>query len=131
MRKLNKILYAEDQRDIQIIAQLALTSISHYQLHMCNDGEQALEAISDFQPDLVMLDVMMPNMDGPTTFSEMKKRDEMKDIPVLFITAGVQPKEIEQLKAMGALDIISKPFDPVTLGQNIENIWNQHINPDN
>ena len=127
MRELKKILYVEDQKDIQMIAKAALETIGGYELMICSSGIEALAQIAEFTPDLLLLDVMMPGMDGPATLMEIKKRDDAKNIPVMFMTAKVLPSEIDQLMSMGAISIIPKPFDPVTLANNIQQIWNEHF----
>lgn len=123
MKTLEKILYVEDQQDIQMIARVALESISHYQVKVCSDGEEALREVEAFGPDLLLLDVMMPGLDGPHTLAEIRKLEGFKDIPVIFMTAKVLPSEIESLKALGALEVIMKPFEPVELGKDIQAIW--------
>lgn len=127
MRELKKILYVEDQKDIQMIAKAALETIGEYELMICSSGIEALAQIVEFNPDLLLLDVMMPGMDGPATLKEIKKRDDVKNIPVIFMTAKVLPSEIDQLMSMGAISIVPKPFDPVTLANNIQQIWNEYF----
>ena len=125
-KPLQRILYAEDEPDIQEIAVLTLESIGGYSLKVCNTGQEALDAALSFQPDLLLLDVMMPEMDGPTALAEIRKLPGMASIPTVFMTAKIQPQEIKEYKVMGALEIIAKPFDPMTLSDTIQNIWNQH-----
>ncbi len=127
MPQLSKILYVEDQQDIQMIAAVALESINNYKVKVCSSGEEALAAIEEFQPDLLLLDVMMPGMDGPQTLEAVRKIDQYQSIPTIFMTAKVLPDEINSLKALGALDVISKPFDPVLLGGEIQSIWDQNF----
>jgi len=125
MTALKKILYVEDQKDIQLIARVALESISHYELKICDGGEQALDCMAECSPDLILLDVMMPGIDGPGTMIEMRKREELQSIPVIFMTAKVLPDEVDELMSLGALGVISKPFDPVSLGSQIQEIWDR------
>lgn len=120
---LTKILYAEDEPDIQSIAQMALEMMGGYTLEVCNNGQEALEKAEAFSPDLILLDVMMPFMDGPTALSEMRKIPALANTPVIFMTAKVQPQEIEEYKALGAIDVISKPFDPMTLPETVKALW--------
>lgn len=125
MSELKKILYVEDQKDIQMIARVALESISHYEVKICDGGEQALDCMAKYSPDLILLDVMMPGIDGPGTMIEMRKREELQSIPVIFMTAKVLPNEVDELMSLGALGVISKPFDPVSLGSQIQEIWDR------
>ena len=90
---------------------------------MASSGREALLAADSSTPDLILLDVMMPGMDGPTTLEHLRTRPELADTPVIFITAKVQANEIEYFKSLGAVDVIAKPFDPVTLASQVQAIW--------
>lgn len=127
MTSLNKILYVEDQKDIQLIAKYALETIGKYELSICNNGQEALDSIKSFSPDMILLDVMMPVMDGPTTLENIKKMDAFKDTPIIFMTAKVLPTEINALIEMGAAGVISKPFNPVELSNEIQSIYNKAV----
>lgn len=120
---LQNILYVEDEPDIQAVAGIALESIGGFTLKTCSNGHDAIDAAIDFQPDLILLDVMMPDMDGPTTLAELRKLPQLNDTPAMFMTAKVQPQEIDYLKSLGAIDVIPKPFDPMTLSEQIKEIW--------
>lgn len=123
MTSLQKILFVEDDPDIQMVAQLALEAVGGYTVQMCSSGKEALAVAEQFAPDLILLDVMMPGMDGPTTLIELRKKPSLTQTPVIFMTARVQRHEIEQYLAMGAADVISKPFDPMTLSAQVADIW--------
>jgi len=122
-RELKKILYVEDEPDIAQVAELALETVGGFTLEMCENGKIALEKGPAFQPDLVLMDVMMPEMDGPTALVEMKKMPEFEGVPVIFMTAKVQPAEIEEYKSLGAVDVIPKPFDPMSLAEQVRQVW--------
>lgn len=126
MSELNKILYAEDEPDIQEVAQMALDMMGGFTIHTCNNGEEAVKAALEFAPDLMLFDVMMPSMDGPTALQEIRKLPGMETTPVIFMTAKVQNHEIQEYKDMGAIDVIAKPFDPMTLAEEIQAIWARH-----
>jgi diguanylate cyclase (GGDEF)-like protein len=119
----SRILCVEDDADIRRVATLALERVGGFTVCMCRSGEEALRAVADFRPDVILLDVMMPGMDGPTTLSRLRERRESRDIPAIFMTAKVQPHEIAELKRAGALDVIAKPFDPMTLAQTVRTIF--------
>ena len=121
--ELSKILYVEDEPDIAQVAKLALETVGGFTIESCENGKIALEKGPAFAPDLVLMDVMMPEMDGPTAFNEMKNIPELKDVPVIFMTAKVQPAEIAEYKEMGAVDVIPKPFDPMTLAEKVRQVW--------
>lgn len=116
-------MHVEDEPDIQTIVKIALEEMGGFDLHICSSGKEALAEAVDFLPDLFLLDVMMPEMNGPDTLKALKKIPSLKNIPFMFMTAKVQEEEIEELKNLGALDVISKPFNPVTLADDIRTIW--------
>lgn len=120
MTPLIKILYVEDQKDIQMIAEYALATIANYTVKTCNNGDEALAEIESFSPDLLLLDVMMPGLDGPETLQEIRKLPSFKNTPAIYMTAKILPNEIDDLMSQGAIGIIPKPFDPVTLGDEIQ-----------
>ncbi len=120
---LKNILYAEDEEDIRSIAQIALEDIGLFTVRYCANGCEVLDAARDFTPDLLLLDVMMPEMDGPTTLRELRKLEHFSKIPVIFMTAKIQVNEIEEYKSVGAIDVIAKPFDPLTLAESIQKAW--------
>lgn len=122
-RELIKILYVEDEPDIAQVARLALETVGGFTIETCENGKIALEKGPAFKPDLVLMDVMMPEMDGPTALKEMQSMAEMKHVPVIFMTAKVQPVEISEYKALGAVDVIPKPFDPMTLAEQVKQVW--------
>ena len=121
--RLKKILYIEDEKDIQAIATMALEMVGKFTVRTCSSGADALAAIAGFKPDLILLDVMMPGMDGPTTLARLREQPAGTGVPAIFMTAKVQPHEIEHLKTLGALEVITKPFDPMTLSDSIRRIW--------
>ena len=122
-KELQKILYAEDEDDIRAIAQIALEDIGGFTVTYCSNGQKMVEAAQNFIPDLLLLDVMMPEMDGPTTLRELRKLPEFSDIPAIFMTAKIQSNEVADYKSIGAIDVISKPFDPITLAETIKKAW--------
>jgi two-component system, OmpR family, response regulator len=92
----------------------------------CSSGERALNQAASFQPELILLDVMMRVMDGPETLKGLRELPGLESTPVAFLTAKVQPSEIEEFMAMGALEVIAKPFDPMTLGDQIRGLLARH-----
>lgn len=123
MKELKRILYVEDDSDIQAIAKIALEVVAGLEVKACSSGDEALREAEAFAPDLILLDVMMPGMDGPETLACLRRQPALADIPAAFMTAKVQPLEIQQFKAMGVVDVISKPFDPMALGTQVRAIW--------
>jgi len=126
MPELKRILYVEDEADIRAVAEIALEAVGGFELKTCSSGQEALTEVTDFGPDLLLLDVMMPGMDGPTTLEALRKLPELSDVPAIFMTAKVQPEEVTALKKAGVLDVITKPFDPMGLADQILTIWRAH-----
>jgi len=120
---LERIMYAEDEPDIQAVAKLALEMLGGFQVLICGNGHEALAKVKDFAPDLILLDVMMPGMDGPTTLEKLRADPATAGIPVVFLTAKVQPAEVVQYQNLGALNVIAKPFDPMTLATQVRQLW--------
>lgn len=123
IQELTRILYVEDDPDIQAIAIMVLDTINGFTLEACNSGSDALEKAVAFNPDLILLDVMMPGMDGPETLKGLRNFPELANTPVVFMTAKVQPQEVQGYLSLGAVGVIAKPFDPMTLAQQLRDIW--------
>jgi len=125
-KPLERVLLVEDEPDIQAVARLALEAVGGLQVEVCGSGEAALNAAPAFAPELVLLDVMMPGMDGPATLRALRSLPETARTPVVFMTAKVQPQEVAAFLALGAADVIAKPFDPMTLADTVRGIWGKH-----
>ena len=117
--ELKNIMYVDDDMDLRNIVEFALEDEPDFQLMLCSSGHQAIDKVSDFEPDIIMLDVMMPGMDGPTTLQKLRELPQTRTTPVIFITAKVQPKEVEHFKSIGAVDVISKPFEVMEIADRI------------
>ncbi len=126
MTTLKKILYVEDEPDIQAIAKLALGTIGNFDVVICSSGREAIEIASEVNPDLLLLDVMMPDLDGPETLNKLRQIDSLKETPALFLTANAMTADLERYIEAGAMDVIAKPFDPMTLSEQILKIWSEH-----
>ncbi len=124
MSVLQKVLYVEDDVDIREIATIALQDIGGLTVEVCESGAQALNVIDDFAPQLVLLDVMMPDMTGPETLVALRQQGSVTDATlVAFMTAKVHPEELERYYELGVTKVISKPFDPMTLADDVRAIW--------
>lgn len=121
--ELTRILYVEDEPDIQTVAQLALEMVGGFTLETCSSGAEALGKIAAFNPQLILMDVMMPGMDGPTTLEKLRELPQFAHTPTIFMTAKVQSSEVAGYKKIGAVDVIPKPFDPMTLASQVREIW--------
>lgn len=126
-RPLKKILLVEDEADIRMVAKLALESVGGFSVDACASGREALAHAEAAAPDLIMLDVMMPGMDGPATLAALRAVPAFSATPMLFMTAKVQPQEVAHFRSLGAIAVVAKPFDPMTLAQEIKTIWEQQV----
>lgn len=122
---LSRILCVEDEPDIRAVAKLALEAIGGFTVEICGSGQEALDRAPVWAPQLILLDVMMPGMNGPTTMRKLREIPGLDTTPVIFMTAKVQPSEVLEYKAMGALDVIPKPFDPMRLAATVSGIWDR------
>lgn len=120
---LREILYVDDEPDIREIVQMALGLVATLSINTADSGTRALQSMQASKPDLVLLDVMMPNMDGPTTLQQMRSQPELQSIPVIFMTAKAMPQEVARFLALGAAAVIAKPFDPMALAEHVFTIW--------
>jgi two-component system, OmpR family, response regulator len=122
-KTLQRIVYVEDEPDIQAVARIALEAVGGFSVLICSSGAEALEKAGAFKPDLLLLDVMMPGMDGPGTLAALRTQPGLDRTPAMFMTAKVQPAEVAHFKSLGAVDVIPKPFDPMTLSNQIREAW--------
>ena len=125
MSELTRVMHIEDDPSIQEVVRIALEIVGGMTVQSCASGPEGLAAAEAFKPQLILLDVMMPGMDGPQTLTRLREMPSMAGVPVVFMTAKVQPPEIEEYRRMGAADVIVKPFDPMTLPDQVRVIWNQ------
>ena len=122
---LNRILLVEDEADMQMVARIALETLGGFSVRVCGSAEEVLDGPLDPAPDLILMDVVMPGMDGPVAFRVLRRRKETSSIPVVFMTARVRPPEVDRYREMGALGVIPKPYDPMTLADTVRRIWEE------
>lgn len=122
-KKLEHILYIDDEADILEVAQMCLEDVGGFRVDTRSNGLDGIAAALELSPDLILIDVMMPDLDGPGTLVKLRQHKELENIPVVFMTARVQPNEIDEYKSIGAAGVFPKPFDPMALSGNIEDLW--------
>jgi CheY-like chemotaxis protein len=127
--ELRRVMCVEDDPDIRMILEFSLGTVGGYEVHCCPGGRAALADAPVFAPDLVLLDVMMPDLSGPETLVALRGLPSMQGVPVVFMTAKAMPDELEQLLQHGATGLIVKPFDPMTLPQDIRPYWEHGRGP--
>ena len=114
-----KLLYIDDDDDIREIAELSLAIDPEYRIWTAASGREGLDVAAAIRPDVILLDVMMPEMDGPETFAALAREEDLRAIPVIFITARTQSHQVAELQALGAAGVIEKPFDPLSLAEQV------------
>lgn len=119
------VVLAEDDPDIQLVARLALQRAG-FEVRVVGSGLAALDAVRERAPDVVLLDWMMPDLDGPETCRTLKAASETAGIPVIFLTARSQESEIQRGLSLGAIGYVTKPFDALTLGQQVKDLLSLH-----
>lgn len=122
---LRTILLVEDDADIQEVAIMALEDIGGFKVTACDDGQAALRQIRLSRPDLLLLDWMMPVLDGGQVVLAMREQGLLGDTPVIFMTAKARSEEINRMRELGAVDVITKPFDVMTLSQRVQQTWDR------
>ena len=118
----HRILIIDDEDDIREVAAMSLETVAGWEVMVANSGAQGLTRAATYKPDAILLDVMMPGMDGPTTFRELQKNPVTAKIPVLFLTAKVQATDRRRFADLGIHAVLVKPFDPLTLSTQIANV---------
>jgi CheY-like chemotaxis protein len=113
------VLLIDDADDVREVAQMSLEVTGGWHVLAASSGPEGLDLARRSRPDVILLDVMMPGMDGPTTYHELLADPELRSIPVIFLTAKVQSSEHERLLALGARGVLAKPFDPLGLSQQV------------
>ncbi|MEM1043379.1 MAG: response regulator [Bacteroidota bacterium] len=125
MESLQRILIVEDDPDIRSILQMSLEAVGGYTVAAAANGVEALERLATFTPDLIVLDVMMPEMDGPATLGALRQNPAFTSTPVIFLTAKAQRHEVDHYLTLGIAEVIHKPFDPVALPEQVREIWSR------
>jgi CheY-like chemotaxis protein len=118
----HRILIVDDEDDIREVAALSLETVAGWEVHTAANGQQGLTSAAELKPDAILLDVMMPGMDGPTTFRELRRNPATAKIPVLLLTAKVQANDQRRFADLGVEAVLFKPFDPLTLSQQISDV---------
>lgn len=122
-RDLRTILYVDDEPDLRELVKLALTLRPDLHVYTCESGERALELLPRIEPDMLLLDAMMPGTDGPSTLQRIRADAAFASLPVVFVTAKAMPEEIARLGSLGAIAVLTKPFDPLRLADDLVVLW--------
>ncbi|AWT12132.1 hypothetical protein DM292_18910 [Stutzerimonas frequens] len=123
MKQLKRILHVEDVPSIQVVTRIALEKLGGFEVLSCPSGQAALEQVRDFAPGLILLDVMLPNMDGIELVRQLGQLLDLQQTPVVFLTGHLQPERSQELRQLGVRQVLSKPFDPLQLAAQLQQIW--------
>jgi CheY-like chemotaxis protein len=118
----HRILIIDDEDDIREVAAMSLETVAGWEVMVASSGAQGIARATQYQPDAILLDVMMPGMDGPTTFRELRGNPVTAHIPVLLLTAKVQASDQRSFAGLGVEAVLVKPFDPLTLSSQIAGV---------
>lgn len=123
--QLKKVLLVDDDPHIRRIGELSLQKVGNFEVVLAKSGFEAIALAESESPDVILLDVMMPGVDGPTTFFRLQTNPATSNIPVIFMTAKVQKQEVQEYLVLGAIGVIGKPFNPISLSQEVRQIVTQ------
>jgi CheY-like chemotaxis protein len=123
MPALSRIMYVDDDPDLRAIAEISLRDLGGFTVELCGSGEEALQKAEKFKPQIILLDVMMPGMDGIETFKRLHNQHPTENTPIVFVSAKVQSHEVHAYLALGAAGVIPKPYDPLQLGDQAQRLW--------
>ncbi|EXF42652.1 chemotaxis protein CheY [Pseudomonas sp. BAY1663] len=123
MKQLKRILHVEDVPSIQVVTRIALEKLGGFEVLSCPSGQAALEQVQAFAPDLILLDVMLPQMDGIELVRQLAHVVDLSRIPVVLLTGHLQPERLDLLRQLGVRQVLSKPFDPLQLAGQLQEIW--------
>jgi len=121
-----KVLIVDDEDDIRRIARIALGKVGKMDVVEAASGTEAVRRATEERPDAILLDVMMPGLDGPSTLAALRSQPSTASLPVVFLTAKAMPAEVERLKDLGARGVLLKPFDPMTLAADLQAVLKGH-----
>lgn len=127
---LKKVLHAEDDDSIRDIVRMSFELVGGPELFQCTSGEAAIAAAEDFGPDLFLMDVMMPGIGGIEAARVLRRLGQFRNTPLVFVTARATHNEVQYLKSEFSAEVITKPFDPLGLPQEVESLWSKCITPE-
>ncbi|MFC3607601.1 response regulator [Stutzerimonas tarimensis] len=128
MKPLRRVMHVEDVPSIQVIARIALERVGGLEVLSCSSGQEALDKLDAFAPDLILLDAMLPEMDGVELLRLLAARIDLEQVPVVFLTGYMEPVRRETLLGLGAREVLVKPFDPMQLPAQLQEIWQRNPN---
>lgn len=117
-----RVLIIDDEDDLREVARISLELVGGWEVSTCGSGSEGLVIAMDQQPDAILLDVMMPDMDGPATFKQLQGKEATRNIPVILLTGKERPSDSDNFDSLGVQGVITKPFDPLTLSSDVSKV---------
>lgn len=125
MNDLKRILHVDDEPDIREIVRISLEMVGRFEVAQAASGHEAIDKAQSFAPDMILLDVMMPGLDGEQTFERLRQIESVGSTPIVFMTARASEADFGKLRELGAADVLIKPFDPMALPDQLREIWSR------
>lgn len=125
MPALRRILLADDEPDIREVSRIALEMVGGCEVEVCSSGFEVLRKVAEFEPDMIVIDVMMPDKGGLEVLEELRQDPRHKDLPIVFLTGVALDSDIQDLRRSGVVEVIRKPFDPMNLANQVAIIWSE------
>lgn len=123
MKPLQRILHVDDVPSIQVVTRIALEKLGGFQILSCASGAEALEQVRQFDPDMILLDLELPQMDGLELLQELSQLIDLQRVPVVLLSGHKEPEELTELRHLGVRQLLLKPFDPLQLATQLNAIW--------
>ena len=123
MKQLRRILHVDDVPSIRVVTRISLEKLGGYQVLSCACAEEALSQVGEFAPDLLLLDVMLPEVDGVTLLRQLAQRVDLQQIPVVLLTGHLEPSRLTEMENLGVRCVLQKPFNPLQLAARLQDIW--------
>lgn len=120
-------MYVDDDPDLRNIVRVGLELGGGFTVKLCSTGQQALDEVREFKPDMILLDVVMPDMSGPKLLETFKKQPGISNIPVVFLTSKILPEQLALYEELGAVGVIRKPFNPMKLSEQVKQVWTGYL----
>ena len=119
---IQKVLLIDDDQHVRLVARIGLEDVGGWEVLQATNGQDGVKMATEHKPDVILCDVMMPILDGPSTLAQIRESSDIQNIPVIFLTAKVQTDELAHYLSLGAKGVIMKPFDPLTLAEQVRKI---------
>ena len=122
-KKLNSVLCIDDEPNILELIKLCLETVGGLNVTCCSNAAEGIIKANEMRPDFILIDMMMPEMDGAMTLKELRKNTDFDNTPIVFMTARIQKAEVDEYLKLGVTAVLAKPFDPMKISDEVKTIW--------